>query len=193
MANNNIEIESKVLLSKKDYEKVLEKVPFGPQVKVQDNYYLDTPDRQLKKYGMMLRLRKRDGYKLTLKAPLAEGLLEKNQMLSQQEASDLITHDILPEGDIKVFLENLHFDPASMKVLAELTTHRREGVYGGNPVNVSENTYSGKTDYELEVDSDSRAKSKAALEALCNSLDIEFRLNPLSKETRAINAATERK
>ena len=52
MASNNIEIEAKVLLSKRDYLKLLENMSFGEQVKIQNNYYLDSKDRVLKKYGM---------------------------------------------------------------------------------------------------------------------------------------------
>ena len=61
MSSNNIEIEAKVLLSKKDYERLLANIPFNPQVKVQENYFLDSEDRELKKYGMLVRLRRREG------------------------------------------------------------------------------------------------------------------------------------
>ena len=37
MASNNIEIEAKVLLSKRDYLKLLENMSFGEQVKIQNN------------------------------------------------------------------------------------------------------------------------------------------------------------
>lgn len=194
MASNNIEIESKVLLKRADYEKLKKNLEFVPAVKIQSNYYLDSEDRVLKKYGMIVRLRTREGNaKLTMKAPLSEGLLEKNQTMSLQEATQMIRNNKLPEGEIRDFLEMLHINPNSLLILAELTTERREGVYEGNKINISKNTYGDTIDYELECDSDSKVKSEKALEDLCTKFKIPFKINEISKEDRAISEALENK
>ena len=190
MSSNNIEIEAKVLLSKKDYERLLANIPFNPQVKVQENYFLDSEDRELKKYGMLVRLRRREGRnKLTMKAPLSEGLLDKRQMLTDEETNALLENNIFPRGDILDFLEILHIDSSRFQVLAELTTERYEGIYEGFEINISKNIYSGTVDYELECDSDSAFNSQNTLRSLCDHFDIKYEPNVLSKETRAINAA----
>ena len=194
MSSNNIEIEAKVLLSKKDYERLLANIPFNPQVKVQENYFLDSEDRELKKYGMLVRLRRREGRnKLTMKAPLSEGLLDKSQMLTDEETTALLENNIFPRGDILDFLEILHIDSARFQVLAELTTERYEGIYEGFEINISKNVYSGTVDYELEGDSDSAFNSQNTLRSLCDHFDIKYEPNVLSKETRAINAAQKAK
>ncbi|MDD6846990.1 MAG: CYTH domain-containing protein [bacterium] len=194
MSSNNIEIEAKVLLSKKDYERLLANIPFNPQVKVQENYFLDSEDRELKKYGMLVRLRRREGRnKLTMKAPLSEGLLDKSQMLTDEETTALLENNIFPRGDILDFLEILHIDSARFQVLAELTTERYEGIYEGFEINISKNIYSGTVDYELECDSDSAFNSQNTLRSLCDHFDIKYEPNVLSKETRAINAAQKTK
>ena len=194
MSSNNIEIEAKVLLSKKDYERLLANIPFNPQVKVQENYFLDSEDRELKKYGMLVRLRRREGRnKLTMKAPLSEGLLDKSQMLTDEETNALLENNIFPRGDILDFLEILHIDSARFQVLAELTTERYEGIYEGFEINISKNIYSGTVDYELECDSDSAFNSPNTLRSLCDHFDIKYEPNVLSKETRAINAAQKAK
>ena len=194
MSSNNIEIEAKVLLSKKDYERLLANIPFNPQVKVQENYFLDSEDRELKKYGMLVRLRRREGRnKLTMKAPLSEGLLDKSQMLTDEETNALLENNIFPRGDILDFLEILHIDSARFQVLAELTTERYEGIYEGFEINISKNIYSGTVDYELECDSDSAFNSQNTLSSLCDQFDIKYEPNVLSKETRAINAAQKAK
>ncbi len=190
MASNNIEIEAKVLLSKRDYQKLLENMTFNDQVKIQKNYYLDSEDRVLKKYGMAVRLRQREGKnKLTLKAPLAEGLLTKNQDLSDDEANALINNNLFPRGDISDFLDILNIDVNKLLILAQLTTERKEGTYEGLDINISKNTYSDTVDYELECDSDSVTNSQNALKDLCQEYRIEYKLNTVSKESRAINAA----
>ena len=49
MASNKIEIESKILLSKKDYERLASKLGFSEKEIVQTNYYRDSTDRKMKK------------------------------------------------------------------------------------------------------------------------------------------------
>lgn len=189
MSSNNIEIEAKVLLNKRDYEKLIKQLPFNEEVKVQKNYYLDSEDRVLKKYGIIVRLRQReDRNKLTLKAPLSEGLLDKSQMLTDKDATALIKSNLFPRGDISDFLDILHIDPAKLKILAELTTERREAAYGTSSINISKNTYMDKVDYELECDSDSALNSQSVLRNICDKYKIDYVPNLLSKETRAINA-----
>lgn len=194
MATNNIEIEAKVLLSQENYQKVLAVFPFQGEPTVQTNYYLDSNDRILKKYGMILRIRHvGDTYTLTMKAPLAEGLLEKNQVLSDAEFDHFFHENIFPQGEVFDFLDVLHIKPSNLHILAHLTTERKEAPYKDTMVDISKNTYSGKVDYELECDSDSVSKSEKTLEDVCAKLGIPFVLNTLSKETRAINAATDHK
>ena len=189
MATNNIEIEAKVLVSKEDYEKLLDSFPIDKPAIVQTNYYLDSNDRILKKYGMILRIRHvGDVYTLTMKAPLAEGLLEKNQRLTGHEFDLLFNDNIFPKGEIYDFLDVLHLDPKELHILAHLTTERKETEYKDTIVDISKNTYSGQIDYELECDSDAAVKSEKTLEEICTKFNIPFVLNTLSKETRAINA-----
>ena len=194
MASNKIEIESKILLSKKDYERLASKLGFSEKEIVQTNYYRDSTDRKLKKYGMVMRLRKTgEENVLTRKATLSAGLLEKNQHLSQKDADSLISHNVFPRGDIADFLVTLHLPASELRILAELTTHRREAVYKDTDLDISKNEYGKKVDYELECDSDSAVKSQNTLQEICENYDLEFKLNTLSKETRAINAALEGK
>lgn len=189
MSSNNIEIEAKVLLNKRDYEKLIKQLPFNEEVKVQKNYFLDSEDRMLKKYGIIVRLRQREGRnKLTMKAPLSEGLLEKSQMLTDKDANALIKSNLFPRGEVYDFLDILHINPVQFKILAELTTERREATYGTSSINISKNYYVDKVDYELECDSDSALNSQSVLREICDKYKIEYVPNLLSKETRAINA-----
>lgn len=193
MPSNNIEIEAKVLLKKRDYDKLIKNIPFDEHVKVQENYYLDNDQRDLDRYSMMIRLRRREGRnKLTLKAPLGEGLLDKSQFISDHEADQLIDFSVFPRGDVSDFLEILHIDHDSLSILGELVTERRECIYDGYPINISKNTYSEKVDYELECDSDSALTSQNILKKICETYSIEYVPNTLSKDNRAIKAASKK-
>ncbi|MBQ8143075.1 MAG: CYTH domain-containing protein [Bacilli bacterium] len=192
MSSNNIEIESKVLLSKADYEKIVRRMNFPENDQVQTNYYMDSDERILKKYGMILRIRQSgEVFVFTMKAPLSEGLLEKNQNLTEKEADSLINHGLFPRGEIQDFLEMLQIKPASLKVLATLTTTRKIMDFKGTTLDISKNVYGNRVDYELECDSDSAIRSETMLKNICEQFDIRFKLNTLSKENRAINAALE--
>jgi uncharacterized protein YjbK len=194
MSSNNIEIESKVLLTKSEAENISKKLNFPETEIVHINYYLDSEDRLLKKYDMICRVRIVDGVaRLTMKAPLSEGLLEKNQALTEKEKDALVEHGIFPRGEISDFLDTLHIDPLKLQVLANLTSHRKMLEYHGTTLDLSKNVYGDKTDYELECDSDSAHKSESTLREICDEFDIKFKLNVVSKENRAINAALSKK
>lgn len=190
MSSTNIEIEAKILLNKTNYDKLVKELKFPAEKLKQTNYYFDSKDQILKKYGMILRIRETDkNYVLTMKAPLSEGLLEKNQNLSEKEAINLIDHNQFPEGDIHNFLEMLQIDSKDLVVLASLTTFRRHIAYEGTILDISQNSYGDKIDYELECDSDSAIKSQGTLKEICQKFSLRYNLNTVSKEQRAISEA----
>jgi uncharacterized protein YjbK len=191
MSNTNIEIEAKVLLKKTDYDTLVKELNFPEERIKQTNYYFDSKNRVLKKYGMILRIRYcNKQYVLTMKAPLSEGLLEKNQNLSDKEAENLIDHNIFPEGDVANFLDMLQINTDQLIVLATLTTARRRVHYiNGTTLDISQNTYGDKVDFELECDSDTSIKSQSTLKEICAKYKIHYALNKQSKEERAISNA----
>ena len=124
---SNIEIEAKVLLSEEEYLTLIKYLHLERYKKIkQTNHYVDSVDRKLKANDIALRIRENEDFVLTLKTPLSEGLLEKNQTISWRDYSDLEEQGIFPNGDIKNFLEICGFNPLELKVLASLTTYRIE-------------------------------------------------------------------
>ncbi len=190
MSSNNIEIESKILLTKANYDKLVKGLNFPKISLVQTNYYLDSREQVLKKYGMVLRVREGDQkFIFTMKAPLSEGLLEKNQALTAEEAGKLIDKNVFPSGEIYNFLETLHLVPEELEVLATLTTFRKVLEYKDTKLDISQNTYDDNIDYELECSSDSAERSQSTLKEICEQFNIPFTLNKDSKQDRAITAA----
>lgn len=188
---SNIEIEAKVLLTKGQYESLLKYLHLERYKKVeQTNHYVDTKDRQLRQNDIALRIRETNEFTLTLKTPLSEGLLEKNQNISWREYSELEDSGIFPQGDIKNFLEICGFNTNDLKVLASLTTNRIELELDDGLLCLDENIY-GKNgsliDYELEVESTSMEKAEETASKILNEVGItEFKFNTHSKQTRAI-------
>lgn len=193
--NNNIEIEAKVILTKEQYQAVIKVLGVDPKSQfIQTNHYIDSDDRDLKKQNLALRIRDLKGvYTLTLKTPLAEGLLEKNQNLTPSEAYDMINHNKFPEGEIADFLDLLDVNIEELEILATLTTKRIEFNYKSGLVALDENTYCGKTDYELEMEESSMAQARDLINEILSGLDIKYEFNNVSKQARAISARDNKK
>lgn len=189
--SEHIEIEAKVLLLKEEYESIIDYLGLTRYKKVsQTNYYIDTSDSFLKKNGIALRVReKSDQFELTLKTPLSEGLLEKNETMSWRDFDLLKEKNFFPEGGIKKFLAILGVDVDDLKILTSLTTERIEIKYKDSTISVDKNRYSDIVDYELEVEATSMENAQQiALDILKNSNIENSTFNKISKQARALNA-----
>lgn len=190
---SNIEIEAKVLLSKEQYEKLLKYLHLERYKKIEQiNHYVDTEDRLLKKNDIALRIRENKDFVLTLKTPLSEGLLEKNQNITWREYSELDDQGVFPQGDIKNFLEICGFNTRDLKVLASLKTSRIELELDEGVLCLDENVYGPQNsvvDYELEVEATSMEKAEETATKILKEIGItEFKFNTHSKQARAISA-----
>jgi len=187
----NIEIEAKVLISQSDYEKAI--VYYKDRIEKQyeqTNYYIDSDSFMLKNQGIGLRIRVANNtYTLTLKAPMAEGLLEKDQTINKQIFNNCIKNNVFPEGNIKEYILMLGFDPSLLKVLAHLTTLRSDVDDGieGTKLSIDKNTYNGIVDYEIELEGNALEKTKKMLENICLECGVPYKDNPQSKQSRAMS------
>lgn len=188
--NNNIEIEAKVLLTKEQFTTVLKSINIDAKNQfIQTNHYIDSKDRDLRRQNIALRIRELKGeYTLTLKTPLAEGLLEKNQVLSPGDAYDMINYKKFPQGEIADFLELLDIVIDELEILATLTTKRIEYRYKTGLLALDENAYNGRVDYELEMEDSSMAQARELVDEILSGLKIKYEFNHVSKQSRAISA-----
>ncbi len=187
--STTIEIESKVLLNKDNFEKIIE-VLHGERYKrfKQTNHYIDSDTQSLRRLGCALRIREKDDFVLTLKTPLSEGLLEKSQTITWKEYELLAKDNIFPEGPIKVFLEILGVKVNELKILTSLTTERIEIPYKEGTISLDRNSYSGLIDYEVEMEHTSIKHAEDCLIEICKLADVPCTFNSDSKQARAMNA-----
>ncbi|MGB4126814.1 MAG: CYTH domain-containing protein [Bacilli bacterium] len=185
----SIEIEAKALLTKKDYNKVLKHFRLDVvDGYIQKNYYIDTENKDLRKLGLSLRVRRLNGYVISFKLPMAEGLLEKTQTLSREQFEDFETHGKFPEGDISDFIESLYISPSDLKIIATLTTLRIEQEYEDLTLAIDENRYGELQDFELEMEATSMKKAQYLLKKVCEEVGIDYKENLVSKQKRAMDA-----
>ena len=186
--SNAIEIEAKVLVQKKDYEK-LENLFKNKHSYEQTNYYVETPTLTLRKEGISLRIREKNGhYEMTLKTPLSEGLLEKNCAWTPEMFKAFKDDGIFPEGDIKRFLTMLDIDVDKLVILTSLTTKRKDVAYKGGKLSIDENFYEGTVDYEIELEYNNMKDAERYLIELLQENGIPYVLNLKTKVSRALDA-----
>jgi glutathione S-transferase len=152
MATNN-EIEFKQLLTTQQYNQFSQHYFPNKEPFTQTNYYIDTPDFQLKSHKSALRIRVKDGgNEMTLKVPAEVGLLEYNfDTTINPEMNYRLTLDDLP-NDIEIQLKKLNIDLSSLTILGDLTTERLETPDGQDLIVLDKSTYLDTEDYEFEFE-----------------------------------------
>jgi uncharacterized protein YjbK len=149
-----IEIEFKNLLTKREYEMLLEKFNLTKsQVITQENHYFDTVEFSLKEKRSALRIReKKNHFEMTLKQPANIGLLETTQILSKDEATKAIQFGMLPSGIIQDLIVELKIPFERLEYFGSLLTKRIEFSYKNGLLVLDHSSYLNKDDYELEYE-----------------------------------------
>jgi len=188
--STNVEIEAKILVTAEEFDKICVFLGVSAQDAVaQTNYYIDTTTSELRKYGFSLRVReRRNQFTLTLKSPLAEGTLEKNQPIGPRELHELRENGRFPTGTVTDFLRSLGFPVEQLTIRTQLTTWRIETTYEDRSLSLDKNVYSGITDYEVESEQSAIALAAETLKKLCQATGITYRPNKISKHARALKA-----
>ena len=157
---HHLEIEYKTLLTLEDYRRLLPL--FDDTVAIrQTNHYLETANADIKRAKMSLRIRTfSNKAELTLKIPKKVGNEEYNQTLTLTQAQQVLDQLKLPEGQILDLLMAHHVPLDQLKVLGSLTTTRLEKAFPIGLMALDDNTYSGKQDYELELEVEDAKKGK---------------------------------
>lgn len=186
--SNAIEIEAKALVDKEGYTKLLSLFPESKPFS-QTNYYIDDSESTLRKEGLGLRIREKEGlYEMTLKTPLSQGLLEKNCTWTKEDFLAFQNGAPFKEGDIKRFLTMLGIDTSKLHIKTSLTTNRIDAPYEGGKLSIDENHYSGIVDYEIELEHNNQKDAENILESLLKKEGIPYRINRKTKVARALDA-----
>ena len=186
--STNIEIEAKILVSESDFNKLKSILGVQEKNKVkQTNYYIDDVKGTLRTYGFVLRIREiNQTFTLTLKSPMAEGTLEKNQPISEVAYRLFKEKKIFPQGLIQDFLDMFAFQTNELSIITHLSTERYETTFEGRHVCLDKNSYHGITDYEVESEESSLKRAAETLQLLCEKAKIDYKANQTSKYARAI-------
>lgn len=172
--STNNEIEFKQLLSQTEYQQIYNVyfkgiVPFS-----QTNYYIDTPDFQLKAHKSALRIRVKDDFnEMTLKIPATVGLMEYNcETLVEPQLNKLLLPESIPSEIIEQ-LKQMDISLNELTILGALTTNRVEKEISNNLLVLDHSSYLDKEDYELEYEVTDHDQGFQSFKALLEQFNIE--------------------
>ncbi|HFI0076989.1 TPA: CYTH domain-containing protein [Streptococcus suis] len=172
---NHLEIEYKTLLTKSEYNRLLSEFSDVTPI-YQTNYYIDTPNLDMKNNRFSLRIRTfEDVAELTLKIPQEIGNQEYNQLLDIKTAQDYIDHFELPSGQIADLISKTTVPLNQLAVWGHLKTKRLEKETSIGLMALDENNYLGQTDYELEVEVSDAEEGKILFFEFLKKKSIQFK------------------
>ncbi|GIO25771.1 CYTH domain-containing protein [Ornithinibacillus bavariensis] len=174
-----IEIEFKNLLTKQEYLKLLNHLPFPKDGQKQINHYFETIDFKLREQNSALRIREKNGtYQLTLKEPHQDGLLETHDDLTQMEAMQWMNGNPIAKLSTSKRLLELGIRVEELKPFGNLTTIRREYKEDGIIFVLDQSFYHNQEDYELEIEANNHNSGLQAINKVLNDWNITKKDTP---------------
>lgn len=151
----HIEIEFKNILTKTQYEQLLQAFSIQPeQIIRQVNHYFDTPAHHLKQIRSALRIREFEkSIELTLKEKASEHQhLETTDELTREKADQMLAGEAIPAGAVRERLTLFNIPLNELTCFGSLTTDRVEIPYKGGLLVFDHSFYLHSDDYEVEYE-----------------------------------------
>lgn len=187
--STNLEIESKSMLTKSDYKKLIKKFSHLKSYK-QINYYISSKefDQKSKTYGMRIR-KKHNKFELTLKITEKVGKTEINQNIKRKDYKKLYKTGIFPNGEVKNYLiKNKICDTSNLRIIGELITIRKDIDFLGTTISIDKSIYNDVVDYEIECEGLNKVVTKTNLEVFLSQNSIKYQKSEYSKLARFKNS-----
>lgn len=177
--SQEIEIEFKNILNKVEYDRLLSMFNFPLNPVIQTNYYFETATFSFREQSSALRIReKTSGFKITLKEPYGEGLLETHESITPAELIRCQKNDFVKKAAISKQLKSLNIKEEDLIYFGSLTTERKEFTYKNCLLVLDISTYNGQKDYEFELESPTYKEGEVLFEEILNEANIPIRRTP---------------
>ena len=174
----NLEREFKTKIDQETYERLIKKYNLKNNIYIQENYYFDTENADLKQQDITMRVRIKDwSVHLTKKEKGENGTIEETNIITKDEAL--------------FFIQNgFKYKNYDVKNVASLKTYRVKFQYDHGTLFFDKNEYYGITDYEIEYEIDddiNLERGKRMFSGFLEAEGIPFQKQS-SKSNRAIKA-----
>lgn len=181
----NLEVEFKSLLTKDEYERLIEKFK-GNRFDFQTNHYFDTNRFSLKALGCSLRVRERDDFEVTLKKKKGYAMQEYNLKISKEEFEEIVSSGFILDDNLQQEVYGLIENQKLINFMS-LSTLRMYFPYNNGVLFIDKSEYLGVTDYELEYEAKSYHAGKKEFIEIISELGIQYKKAD-KKIKRAYNA-----
>lgn len=181
----DIVVEFKTLLTKEEYNSILEKYK-NYSGNLQVNYYFDTKRFTLKASDAMLRVKERDGLTLTLERKKGYTLQRIDEPITKEQFNTLIDTGKIPVEKIANDLMDIIKDQNVINFMS-FSTYRVSFPYKKGKISLDKCEYVGVVDYELEYEATNREVGKLEFINLIKDFNINYKKSQV-KLKRAYDA-----
>ena len=180
-----LEVSYRTLLSKGEYARLAEMFKDKPS-NLQTNYYFDTSRFTLKAAEVVLRVRQRDHYEVSLRRKKGYTQFEINNSISEEEFNKFVTEGVIPSLEIQAEIGELIKGQKILNYMS-LSTFRIFFPHKHGVLAIDKCEYLGETDYELEFQATTRDLGKKDFVETVKELGIIYKKGE-TKIKRAYNA-----
>ena len=153
---------------------------------LQTNYYFDTSRFTLKAAEVVLRVRQRDHYEVSLRRKKGYTQFEINNSISEEEFNKFVTEGVIPSLEIQAEIGELIKGQKILNYMS-LSTFRIFFPHKHGVLAIDKCEYLGETDYELEFQATTRDLGKKDFVETVKELGIIYKKGE-TKIKRAYNA-----
>lgn len=175
--SQSIEIEYKNMLTRQEFELLINVLPYKSKFIQQKNHYFDTDSFKLQQLHSALRIREANQqYTLTLKEPAHIGSLETNEIIDATTMKQWLNNQPLSTPIISERLQQFSISYEDLKYFGFLITERT--LYQVSPeivIALDHSFYHELEDYELEVEGLEDQATKQFFQSLLQTYKIPAR------------------
>lgn len=183
--SKELEVSFRTLLSKGEYTRLCEAFKDKPS-NLQINYYFDTSRFTLKAAEVVLRVRKRENYEVTLRRKKGYNKVEITNNITEEEFNKFVADGIIPSLEIQAEIGELIKGQKILNYMS-LSTFRIFFPHKHGVLAIDKCEYLGETDYELEFQASTRDLGKKDFVETVKELGIIYKKGE-TKIKRAYNA-----
>lgn len=152
----NLEIEYKTLITSQQYIKLMEQYLLLGEIEIQENFYFDTPSRELAEQNMGLRIRIFDTtaeQTSKISAGKAHSLVETTIPLNCEDAKRYVANESIKQDPLFTSqLEKIHVNENDLTVTGHIKTSRLDVSLPIGRLAIDKTYFEGHVDHELELE-----------------------------------------
>lgn len=156
--SKELEASFRTLLSKNEYNRLCKQYSDKPS-NLQINYYFDTTRFTLKASEVVLRVRKREQYEITLRRKKGYNRVELTNIITEEEFNKFVETGEIPSLEIQAEIGELIKGQRIVNYMS-LSTFRIFFPHKRGVLAIDKCEYLGETDYELEYQATTRDLGK---------------------------------